>query len=525
MRLINLELLDDREDRRLIVSNNVLLEIKGLQKSFPGIKVLDDINIDFKKGNVHAVIGENGAGKSTLMNILFGYLQAEGGKLFWNGKDVKIHSPIEAQKMGISMIHQENSLIPFLSVMDNIYLGHYPRKAGFIKKQELQKKVEGLLKELDISDIEPSTIVEKLSVAQKQLIEIVKALSINPKLIMMDEPTAALTTKETSTLMGIINKLRDNDVSIIYVSHRLEEVFEISDEISVLRDGLLVVTKDTEDITINEAVAFMVGRDLGDQMQKMQSSHDIGVNGEEILRVENFNLSGKFEDINFDVKKGEILGFGGLVGAGRTELMEAIFGFMPQESGKVFIKGKEVKIKSPLVAVKQGIAMVPEERKVKGVFGDLDVADNINIVSLKKFTKAALINKKKEVEAAEKYIELLNIMTTSRKKLIYKLSGGNQQKTILARWLQTEPEILILDEPTHGIDVGAKAEIYKIIKELSDKGLAILLISSELPELLMLSDRIVVMQNGKINGIIDADEFSQKNIMMYATGQKKANQI
>lgn len=504
------------------MNKSVLLKIEGAHKSFPGVKVLDDINVSFKAGEVHALIGENGAGKSTFMNILFGYYHAEEGKLIWNGEEIRIESPLEAQKTGIAMIHQENSLIPYLSVMDNIFLGHYPSGGGFVNKNELKRKAQKLLEELEIDNIQEETIVERLSVAQKQLIEIAKALSTNPKLIMMDEPTAALTSKETETLMKIIRKLRDNGVSIVYVSHRLEEIFSISDRISILRDGHLVATRDIGDIQIEEAVALMVGRELDKHMHSVTNRKGIDERAEQVLRVENFTKKDKLNDVSFELRKGEILGFGGLVGAGRSELVEAIFGFEPEDSGKLFLKGSEVKIKSPVYAISMGMAMVPEERKIKGIFGDLSVGGNINISSYDKLKSGALISKKKENDAADKYIKLLNVKTTDRDKLISNLSGGNQQKAILGRWLQTKPEILILDEPTHGIDVGAKAEIYKIIRELSKSGISIILISSELPELLMLSDRIAIMQNGNLNGIIESeDAFTQENVMLYATGQKK----
>lgn len=340
---------------------------------------------------------------------------------------------------------------------------------------------------------------------------------------MMDEPTAALTAKETHTLMNIINKLRREETAIVYVSHRMEEVFEVADKITVLRDGVMIKTVDKTDISIDEAVRLMVGRDLESQMNNMKKRAPESIGKDVILEVRGLKRKNKFEDISFAARKGEILGFGGLVGAGRSELMEAIFGFDKIDDGEVFIKGNPVRIRSPYDAARHKLALVPEERKVKGLFPDLSVGDNINIASYRKLKKGKLIDKKLETEAARKYIEKLNIKTTNAKKRIGDLSGGNQQKAILSRWLQTEPEILILDEPTHGIDVGAKAEIYGIIRDLADQGITILLISSELPELLMLSDRIVVMNMGKISGIIEPQDYSEENIMMYATGQKKSN--
>lgn len=500
-----------------------LLKVEHVSKSFPGVKVLHDINIVFNKGEVHAILGENGAGKSTLMNILFGYYRTEEGELIWEGNSIKLDSPIEAQKIGIAMIHQENSLIPYLSVMDNIYLGHYPKNGAFIDKRVLRKNTVELLKELEISGISPNMVVSKLSVAQKQLIEIVKALSLKPKLLMMDEPTAALTAKETDTLMKIIEKLKNSGTSIVYVSHRMEEVFETADKITVLRDGIMIKTARKEEISIDEAVRLMVGRDLEAQMENTKKRSPDEIDRTIVLEAKGLFRQNKFEDISFSVRRGEILGFGGLVGAGRSELMESLFGFDRLDQGELLLHGKPVTIRSPYDALRHKLALLPEERKVKGLFPELSVRDNINIASYKKLKKGKLIDKKKENTAAQYYVEKLNIKTTNIKKRMGELSGGNQQKAILSRWLQTEPDILILDEPTHGIDVGAKAEIYKIIRDLAKKGISILLISSELPELLLLSDRVIVMQMGKINGVIEPQDYSEENIMMHATGQSKQN--
>ncbi len=505
------------------MTNTAMLKVEHISKSFPGVKVLNDINIDFHTGEVHAILGENGAGKSTLMNILFGYYHAEEGSLIWNGESVKLQSPIEAQHMGIAMIHQENSLIPYLSVMDNIFLGHYPKRGTFINKRELRKNAVALLAELDIPEIGPDTAVDKLSVAQKQLIEIVKALSLRPRLLMMDEPTAALTAKETRTLMGIISKLKRDGVSIVYVSHRMEEVFEVADKITVLRDGRMIKTSPKDEISIEEAVKLMVGRDLEEQLGGAEKRSPDAIDSEVVLEVKDLSRKGKFQNISFSARKGEILGFGGLVGAGRSELMESIFGFDKADSGELILNGRAVSIRSPYDAVQNRLALVPEERKVKGLFPDLSVSDNINMASYRSLKKGKLISKKLESDSAQKYVSELNIKTTNINKRIGELSGGNQQKAILSRWLRTHPEILILDEPTHGIDVGAKAEIYKIIRNLANEGITILLISSELPELLMLSDRIVVMSMGSITGIIEPHEYSEENVMLFATGQRKTS--
>lgn len=497
------------------MENTEFLRVEGVSKSFSGVRVLEDINISFNKGNVHALLGENGAGKSTFMNILFGYYQADGGKIFIEDKATKIASPIDAQKKYIAMIHQENSLIPYLSVMYNIYIGHYPKKGGLIDKHKLYQNTKTLLDELQV-DIDPNTPIDSLSVAQKQLIEIVKALSLHPRLILMDEPTASLTEKEAGTLMHIIDKLKKDGVAILYVSHRMEEVFKIADEITVLRDGKLIKTAKRGEIDVDDAVKLMVGRDLSSQMEMIAQLGNKTLNNEIILEVENLSKKGKFENVSFIAHKGEILGFGGLVGAGRSELMEALFGYIPADRGKIFIHGKEVCIKKPYQALENKISLVPEERKEKGILAIMSVKDNINIANYKNCKKGGLLRSKLENNLAEKYVESLSIKTNSIRKSIGNLSGGNQQKVILARWLSTEPEILILDEPTHGIDVGAKADIYKIIKDLSAKGITILLISSDMPELLLLSDRIIVMGRGKINGEIDRKEATEESIMRCA---------
>ncbi|MEX1307927.1 MAG: sugar ABC transporter ATP-binding protein [Eubacteriales bacterium] len=495
-----------------------ILRIEALSKSFPGVQALTDITISFKQGTVHSILGENGAGKSTFMNIVYGVYPGDTGKLIWHGKETVFASPLEAQKHGIAMIHQENSLIPFLSVMDNIYLGHYPKKGAFIDTSTLYKQAKALLEELNIYDISPTTEVVRLSVAQKQLVEIVKALSLKPRLIMMDEPTAALTQTETDALMKIIEMLRKNGVTIVYVSHRLEEVFDLSDEISILRDGKLVRTVGKDDITIDEAVRDMVGRDL--EKQELVAHTQIKQD-EKILEVKNFSKKDKFHDISFDVKKGEVLGFGGLVGAGRSEIMEAIFGYEPADSGEIWLKGKKISIKHPSMAVAAKMGMVPEERKEKGLFLRLSVKENMNVVSYKRFKRFRLLKKKLENAAAQKYVDMLSVKTPTIEKRILELSGGNQQKAILARWMQTEPELLILDEPTHGVDVGAKAEIYKLIREMADSGVSILLISSEMPELIRLSDRIVIIADGRLKGVLDKHEMDQEVIMQYATNQVK----
>ncbi len=499
---------------------DILFTVQHVSKSFPGVKVLDDINIELKKGSVHAIVGENGAGKSTFMNIVFGVYQDYEGKMLWEGKEVKFHSPLDAQAQGIAMVHQENSLIPYLSVMDNIYLGHYPKKGLMIDKRKLKKQVIELMKDLKIETIEPDIQVSALSVAQKQLVEIIKALSQNAKLLMLDEPTAALTTKETEYLMDIIETLRKKGVAIVYVSHRLEEVFEIADEISVLRDGAMIINIPKEKFDYDEVVYHMIGRNLEELDGEAENKRNLD-KSEEILRVEHLCRRDELKEICFDAKKGEILGFGGLVGAGRSELLEAIFGYDPYTTGEIYINGESVSIRNTQDAIKHGLALVPEERKIKGIFPDLSVMENINVVSYETLKNGMLISSRKEHDSAQDYVGKLSIRTTSVMKRVGQLSGGNQQKAILSRWLRMNPQILMLDEPTHGIDIGAKEDIYRIIRDLAQQGTTILLISSEMQELIRLSDRIVIMREGRVQGILEKQEISQDGIMRMAMGQKR----
>ena len=493
----------------------ILLNVQNVSKSFPGVKVLENINICFETGKIHAIVGENGAGISTFMNIVFGVYQDYEGTLLWNGESVHFNSPIDAQNQGIAMVHQENSLVPNLSVMDNIYLGRYPKKGVFIDRKTLRDKVTSLLKELKITTISPETRVDRLSVAQKQLIEIVKALSLDAKLLMLDEPTAALTAKETEYLMDILEDLKKKDVAIVYVSHRLEEVFEISDEISVLRDGCMVKHLEKDAFDYDTVVHHMIGRDLSSYDAALEDRRQLET-ADTILEVQDLSCKKLFHNISFSAKRGEIVGFGGLVGAGRSELMEAIFGFVPATSGKILVNGKIVHIRHPHDAIRAGFGMVPEERKEKGIFAGLSVMDNINVVSYENLKRGGLISKKLAQKSAQEYVERLTIRTTNVSKLVGLLSGGNQQKCVVSRWLRMNPDILILDEPTHGIDIGAKEDIYRIIRELAQQGVTILLISSEMPELIRLSDRIVVMCEGRQTTILSKDKIDQDTIMRYA---------
>ena len=495
--------------------SKTIMEMIGIDKTFPGVKALNDINIRFNEGIIHCLVGENGAGKSTMMNVLSGVYPADKGTILWGSKEVKITDELFAQKLGIAMVHQENSLIPNMTVQENIFLGRYEsNRFGLVNNNKMKTEASKLLSSLDMDNISPTGMVIHLSVAEKQLVEIAKALSYHPKLIILDEPTAALTPKEVKVLFKIISKLREKKVAVIYISHRLDEIFEIADEISILRDGNLIKTCDAKDISKKELISLMVGREL---RETRYEHHWESKARDAILEVKDMNKEKLFTNINFELREGEILGFAGLVGAGRTEVMESLYGHRKYDSGEIFLKGKMVNIKSPYQAIKLGIGMIPEERKVKSLFLGHSVKNNINISVLRRLKNRIFLSKKKEIANAQAYVKKLNIKTPDIIREIKNLSGGNQQKTIIARWLAVNAKVLILDEPTHGIDVGAKAEIYQIINDMAKSGVGIILISSELPELLALCNRIAVMRKGTISAVIDRSEFSQEKIMKFAS--------
>ena len=491
-----------------------VLEMEGICKEFPGVKALKNVDFKVKKGTIHALVGENGAGKSTLMKILNGIYSPDRGKIKFDGKEVEIKTPHDAIETGISMIHQELTPIPEMTIAENIFLGRETtNRFGLVDDQEINKKTEELLKHLDIR-LNPKTKMKDLSIANTQMVEIAKAISYNSKLIIMDEPTSAITEKEVNKLFETMRALKKQGVSIIFITHRLNEIYEISDEITVLRDGEYVGTKAIEEVSEDHLIEMMVGRELKETFPK--SIVDIG---EVIFEVKNLSKQGVFEDINFSVKKGEIFGIAGLMGAGRTEVVESIFGITKPDCGQIFINGKLVDIKSPADAIKNGIGLLTEDRKLTGMFLPLTVRDNIIMANLNRFLKSSLFVNRRQVECdCNELIDQLKIKTPSLSRIAKFLSGGNQQKVLLARWLLTSPDILILDEPTRGIDVGAKAEIHKLIVELAKQGKAIIMISSELPEILGMSDRIAVMHEGKITGILSREEATQNLIMKYATG-------
>lgn len=490
-----------------------LLEMSGVNKRFPGVYALKGVDFELESGEVHALLGENGAGKSTLMKILSGIYSIDEGKIFINGQEVQINDVKDAQKYGISIIHQEICLVPYLSIAENIYLGREPvKKTGFIDKKTMYENAQKFLDEFDLG-VSARTIVNKLNVAQQQMIEIIKAVSFNSKIIVMDEPTSSLTEKEVDFLFKTIRNLKAQGVGMVYISHRMNELFEITDRITVMRDGACIGTVVTKETTHEKLIAMMVGRELTNYYVR-----DFSTTGETVLKVNNLSRKGVLENASFELKKGEILGFAGLVGAGRSELMKCIFGLDPFEQGEILVNGEKKAIKNPNDAIKNGIAYVTENRKEEGLFLIQSVRYNTTIKILDKFMKFFSVDSKYENNAANNYIKDLSIKTPSADQEVGNLSGGNQQKVLISRWLATKPRVLILDEPTRGVDVGAKAEIYSIMNRLVKEGVSIIMISSELPEVINMSDRVAVMCKGKIQTILNRGRFSQETIMHYATG-------
>jgi len=492
--------------------SELLLSIKGIQKYFPGVHALDDARLDLRIGEVHALVGENGAGKSTLMKVLTGIYKRDGGTILYKGKEVNFSSPKEAQTAGIGIIHQELNLMPHLTVAENIYIGREPTKGMFLDKKKANKDARELMKSLGL-DIDPAVEVRKLSVAKQQMVEIAKAITYDSEVLIMDEPSAALTDREIHELFRFIRSLKDRGHGIIYISHRLDELPEISDRITVMRDGQYVDTVDTDKVTKEQIISMMVGRVIY-ETPKQQSN--VPPDAPVILEVS--NLQGyNVKNVSFNLKRGEILGFAGLVGAGRTETMRALFGADPIFGGKIIFDGKEVTIGSPQDAVDIGIGYLSEDRKALGLMVGLSVRDNSVMSTLDRFSGKLFVNDRKTEEVTKDFIDKLSIKAHSTKQLVKLLSGGNQQKVVVSKWLIRNCDILIFDEPTRGIDVGAKSEIYQLMANLVKLGKSIIMISSELPELLRMSDRIVVMCEGRVTGELDISEASQERIMHLAT--------
>ncbi|MCI9017718.1 MAG: sugar ABC transporter ATP-binding protein [Lachnospiraceae bacterium] len=495
------------------------LELKGVCKSFPGVKALDNVQLSLRPGTVHALMGENGAGKSTLMKCLFGIYKMDAGEVILDGQKIEIGNPDEAMKYGIAMVHQELQPVPARSVGENLYLGRFPvKKYGplqVIDHKAMYAETEKWLQEVKM-DFDPKALLGTLSVGQMQSVEIAKAVSQQAKVVIFDEPTSSLSDNEVEALFRIMNDLRDKGVTMVYISHKMDEIKRIADDITIMRDGTYVGTWRAEDMTTDDIIAKMVGRELTNVYPPRENEP-----GEVIMEVKDLcSIHAKsFQHINFTLRKGEILGFGGLVGAQRTELMEGIFGIRGVETGEILINGKPVKIKHPKDAMKAGIGLITEDRRGNGIFGCLSIKDNVGVSIYNKHLKAGFVLDHKKIDGiVDENIQKLRIKTPSMKEHIANLSGGNQQKVIVSRWLANDPDVLIMDEPTRGIDVGAKHEIYEIMNELAKQGKAIIMISSEMAELLGMSDRVYVMCNGKITGeITEEAEMNQESVMGYAT--------
>lgn len=489
------------------------IEMRGIDKSFGGNAVLKNAGFLLDDGEVHALMGENGAGKSTLMKILTGVYTKDAGQVIVDGKEVCYNNPQEAEKAGIVFIHQELNVLFDLTVEENMFLGKEIKKVfGICDRKAMRKRVQEILDMLGV-DIDPTQRMDELSIGQQQMIEIAKALMVDAKVLIMDEPTAALTQSETEVLFKVVNSLRKKGVSIVYISHRMEEIFELCDRITILRDGTYIDTKRIADIDMNDIVKMMIGREIGERYPVRNSKI-----GDVAFEVKNLNCPGAFENVSFEVRAGEVLGVSGLMGAGRTEIMQAIFGNMPNVTGQLLLDGKEIKNKNPQQAIQNGIGFITEDRKVEGLMLEESIMKNISLANLGRISNGGVINKRKEQELVNKGIEELRIRCFGPQHECNNLSGGNQQKVIFAKWIYTNPKVLILDEPTRGVDIGAKKEIYNIINELAAKGVAIIMVSSELPEVLGMSDRVMVVREGEVRGILNKEEANQESIMTLATG-------
>ncbi len=497
------------------MQNDILVQMEGIDKWFPGVHALDGCRFELRRGEVHTLVGENGAGKSTMMKILAGIYRKDGGHIRFQAHEIDLHSPRAAQDLGISMIHQELNLMPHLTLAQNIFIGREPRRMGglVVDERALNEGAQQLFEMMHLR-LDPRLRVSRLTIAQQQMVEIAKALSFASQVVIMDEPTAALTDNEIADLFAMIRKLRAEGVGIIYISHRLEELKQISDRITVMRDGRYIDTVETKAVHIDEIIRMMVGRTI------FEGAPEIPIDDMRtpVLEVKNLNRGSALRDINFSLKKGEILGFAGLMGAGRTEVMRAIFGADPVDSGEISIHGQPVQIRSPRDAVAHGIGYLSEDRKHYGLALGMDVQTNVVLAALEKFTgMAGWVNQPATAQTAQHYVSALAIKTPGIGQKVRNLSGGNQQKVVIGKWLTADTEILIFDEPTRGIDIGAKSEIYKLINQLVQDGKSIIMISSELPEILRMSHRIIVMSQGRITGELQSHEATQEKIMAYAT--------
>ena len=489
------------------------IEMRGIDKSFGSNAVLKNAGFLLEHGEIHALMGENGAGKSTLMKILTGVYTRDAGSVIVDGQEVCYQNPQEAEKAGIVFIHQELNVLFDLTVEENMFLGKEIKKAfGVCDKKAMRQEVEKILDKLGVK-IDPAQRMSELSVGQQQMIEIAKALMVDAKVIIMDEPTAALTQSETDVLFEVVKSLKAKGVSIVYISHRMEEIFYLCDRITILRDGSYIGTKKIADTDMNDVVKMMIGREIGERYPV----RDVKI-GDVVLEVKGLTCPGVFKDVNFQVHAGEVLGVSGLMGAGRTEIMQAIFGNMSHVTGSLYLNGQEIKNKSPQAAMANGLGFITEDRKVEGLMLEESIMKNISLANLGKISKAGVLNKQEEKELVQKGIEEVHIKCTGPQHECNNLSGGNQQKVVFAKWIHTNPKVLILDEPTRGVDIGAKKEIYNIINDLAAQGVAIIMVSSELPEVLGMSDRIMVVREGVVRGCLAKEKANQENIMILATG-------
>lgn len=490
------------------------LSFQHISKFYPGVHALDDVSLSFAKGEVHALMGANGAGKSTLIKMLSGAEQPTEGKIRFEGKDYTQLQPHLALELGVGVVYQENNLVPTLSVMENVFIGHWPGNQMVVNQREMRQRTLDLMREFNI-DIDPNVEVGDLSPALQQIVEIVRIISRPLKVLVLDEPTAPLTVAKVDVLFQIVKTLKKQGVTVIYISHRMEEIFQVSDRVSVLRDGRYIGTVDTSDIDRSGLISMMIGKEVSSDCPP-----PMNVVGEEIVLEADHVTGNGVTDISFQLHRGEILGFAGLVGCGRTELMSVLFGDVPMERGKLYVYGKEVKFRTCRQAIRAGLGLVPEDRKAAGLLLDKTVRVNISLSSLPQLSRLTIIDKKAEQAAVDQYAQALQIKTPGYDQLVEKLSGGNQQKVVVARWLATNSDILIFDEPTRGIDVTAKQEIYKLMRELAAQGKSILMVSSDMEELLGMSDRLVVLAEGQLAGELTQDKFDTHTILDMASGQR-----
>ena len=505
-----------RREKNVTNPPEPIVELSRIAKQFGGVQALRGVDLKLLPGEVHALVGENGAGKSTLVKILAGIHRPDAGVMKVGGEVVELRSPIQAQALGIAVVQQEPMMFPDLDVAENVFMGRHPRdRFGRVEWKRMYQEVDQLLASLDVS-LSSHTPVQGLSVAEQQLVEIAKALSLQARVLVLDEPTAALSSHEVDELFAIVKQLRERSVAILFVSHRLEEVFTLADRLTVFRDGTHIITAPVSEMTTEAIIKYMVGRELSNLYPKSEAKI-----GEVVLEVRHLTRPGVFADVSFQLRRGEILGFAGLVGAGRTEVARVLFGIDQAESGETWLKGKQVRIRSPQQAMEYGIAYVPEDRHQQGLVMNFSIASNITLAILQLVSRLGLLDPRREQKIASEYSSRLRVRSSGVGQVVSALSGGNQQKVVLGKWLATNPSVLILDEPTRGIDVGAKAEVHRIISELAASGLAIILISSELPEVLAMADRVLVLHEGRITGTFPRSEATQERVMFAATGQER----